>query len=110
MFDFIERLINSDQFGRSLQSPFEAYYNAKRGDILSIEDLLKIRKLEAQYVTSDIIELTKVPAYVASQKALENSFNTPTNPTTFLDKTSLPSSISLEEEQIPIEMIGKMSL
>lgn len=71
MFDFVERLINSDQFGTSLQSPFEAYYNAKRGDALSIEDLLKIRKLEAQYVTSDIIELNKVPAYVASQKALE---------------------------------------
>lgn len=46
----------------------------------------------------------------SSQKALENSLNTPTNTTTFLDKTSLPSSISLEEEQIPIEMIGKMSL
>ena len=71
MFDFVERLINSDQFGRSLQAPFEAYYNAKRGDVLAIEDLLKIRKLEAQYVTSDIIELNKIPSYLASQKALE---------------------------------------
>ncbi len=71
MFDFIERLVNSELFGGPIQAPFEAYYNAKRGDVLAIEDLLKLRKLDAQYITSDIIELDKVPGYVASQKALE---------------------------------------